>query len=115
MARVYHSLFDLDPDSDAFETARDLRMGYDWCEQTDTHPVDHTDLYRHAGTVDADDPSEAYTRWEVGDGHDPTETRSMAVGDIILVDRTAYYVDTIGFVEVDVEIAPDGQLEASGA
>jgi len=119
-AAIYHTTFDAD--DPAFETARDLRMGYEWVEDECDFDVADTfaDAYDHAGTVDVtvepdgsgEAAREAYEAWETGEGHDPTETRSMSVGDLILIDGTVWFVDNIGFVAVDLDLDDeDGDAE----
>jgi hypothetical protein len=100
-ARIYHLQF-VDEGHDAFELTRDIRMGTDWCADHGIDPTDHLDLYTLVGTVDRETPTEAYRRWEAGWGHDPSETRSMAVGDLIVIDGTVFFVDSIGFEVLDM-------------
>jgi hypothetical protein len=79
-------------------------MGHEWVEDKCDFTIEDVfdDVYVEAGTVDADSPEDAYRKWEAGDGHDPTSTRSMAVGDVIVFDGDAHFVDSIGFVTVGV-------------
>lgn len=112
-ATIYHTRF-VDEDDDAFDVTRDLRMGYDFAVDHDADPNDRDVVdaaYVKAGTVTVDVPESkhpaptAYGAWEDGDGHDPGSTRSMATGDVIIVDRAgddaAYFVDSIGFEEIN--------------
>ena len=120
-AAVFHAVF-ADPDDDeaAFELGRDLRMGFEWCDDRDIDPSDADVVdtaYTHAGTVDVDVADDerpeavAYSAWEAGAGHDPSDTRSMSVGDVIVIDRPGdaygFFVDRIGFEEIDVSSFPD--------
>ena len=103
-ATIYHTPYGADDEQTA-EIARDIRMGLDWFQNDAGHgPLAHVfdEVYAEAGEVDADDPVAAYEAWEQGEGHDPTETRSMSVGDIIVVDGVAHFVESVGFEEVDV-------------
>jgi len=116
-ATVYHTRF-VDEDDDAFELTRDIRMGYEWAVNHGRiiHREVRTDVfdaaYVEAGTVEVDVPASrspeaaAYKAWEAGKGHDPGSTRSMATGDIIVVDGDAHFVDSIGFETVDLPEMP---------
>jgi len=114
-ATVYHRRFKTD-DGDRHEVGADLGMGFDFA--TDERGIDLSDrdvvadAYVEAGTVTVDaKPSHApeaavYSAWEDGKGHDPGSTRSMAVGDVIVIDGVGddfgFFVDSIGFEEIDV-------------
>lgn len=104
---VYHHRF-ADPDNpdEASEFGRDVGMEWEWCEDKDVDVVGSIDdQYLRAGVIgvktsEFDDAEEAaglaYEAWEMGSGRDPTATRSMAVGDIMVVDGDgAYFVDRV--------------------
>jgi hypothetical protein len=116
-ARVHHVRF-MERDSLLGQDTSDLKMGYEFA--TDEVGIEVEDVWerggyeRDVGEVEVatreihpdDDRAEiiagrAYQAWEEGRGHDPRETRSMSVGDIIEVEGVAYFVDTVGFVELD--------------
>jgi hypothetical protein len=115
-ATIYHRHFE-DPDQpgERYELGADLGMGYEFA--TEERGIDiggvFDEAYEQAGTVTisvgpSDDPhATAYSAWEDGRGHAPMETRSMAVGDIIVVDGVAKFVDRIGFETVDVPLEAD--------
>jgi len=113
-ATVYHRKFSTE-DGDRHEVGADLGMGYEFACDHDADPVDvFPDAYDHAGDVTVDvtegvdaPHAAAYSAWEDGEGHDVTSTRSMAVGDIIVVDGDAFFVDTIGFEAIDLPIDDD--------
>jgi hypothetical protein len=115
-ATIYHRKFKGD-DGGRHEVGADLGMGYDFAvdergiDPSDPDVVD--DAYVEAGTVEVDvkpgvDAPEAavYSAWEDGKGHDPGSTRSMAVGDVIVIDGVGddfgFFVDSIGFEEIDM-------------
>jgi len=116
-ATVYHRKFST-ADGDRHEVGADLGMGYDWAVDHDADPEDpdvFADAYDYAGTVEVDPKpgvesahAAAYKAWENGEGHDTGSTRSMATGDIIVVDDDAYFVDRIGFEPVDLPTDDDG-------
>lgn len=114
-ATIYHRKFS-DDDGDRHEVGADLGMGHEFAVEHGADPEDpdvFADAYEFAGTVEVDvAPSRspeaaAYSAWEDGEGHDPGSTRSMATGDIIVVDDDAHFVDRIGFEPIDLPTADD--------
>jgi len=121
-ATVYHRKFATE-DGDRHEVGADLGMGYEWAVDHDADPVDaFPGAYDKAGTVTVtthDVPAGGdriegetlagivYGMWEAGEQRDPTEVRSMAVGDIIVIGDGAFFVDPIGFEQVGIEIPDD--------
>jgi hypothetical protein len=100
-ATVYHLPF-VGREHDAFELTRDLRMGTAWCDREGIDPAEHAELYELVGSVDADTPAAAYRQWEAGERHTLSATRSMAVGDLVVIDDTVHFVDLIGFATLDM-------------
>jgi len=115
-ATIYHRKFS-DDDGDRHEVGADLGMGFEFA--VDERGIDLSDpdvvedAYEFAGTVEVEvkpgvEAPEAavYSAWEDGKGHDPGSTRSMAVGDVIVIDDVGddfgFFVDRIGFEEIDV-------------
>lgn len=120
-ATVYHRKFSTD-DGDRHEVGADLGMGYEFA--TDERGIDPSDpdvvadAYDKAGVVEVEvkDGVEApesvvYSAWQNGAGHDVESTRSMAVGDVIVIedvgDDFGFFVDRIGFEEIDVTAFAD--------
>jgi len=119
-ATIHHHRF-RDPDGDGrYELGADLGMGYEWFDdgREETIAEVFAEAYVHAGTVEIHEAdveetehmeptekaaAEAYEKWELGAGHNPDETRSMAVGDIIEIDGDYWFVDRIGFERVDIQ------------
>lgn len=119
---VYHRKFS-DEDGDRHETGADLGMGYEWALDHDADPADddvYADAYEQAGTVTLDDDAEgveaardAYQAWERGENRDMGEVRSMAVGDVLVVDSQAWFVDSIGFEALSAFGALDDTSDAA--
>lgn len=118
---VYHHRFEDPDDPDSrYEVGADLGMGYEFAiDEADIDLYDvFDDAYIRQGAIglrskefesQADAAGIAYNAWEDGAAHDPTVTRSMAVGDIIIVNGDAFFVDTVGFQYVDVPVDPADQ------
>jgi len=110
-AAVFHRKF-RDDDDDRHEVGADLGTGVDFFRDkrdatvSDVFPA----AYDFGGRVDID-PTEgvrapeaaAYDAWQDGRGRDAGSARSMATGDIIVVDGDAYFVDRVGFERVDID------------
>ena len=109
--KVYHRHFE-DPDNpgERHETATDVGMGWDIatnkCNIDVQDPETFDEVYELAAsfttTGERLTEDDVYGGWEAGCWHDPTETRSMAVGDVIVINDRGYFVDKVGFVEIDV-------------
>ena len=117
-ADIYHVRFLGDREDPAYGPATDYQMGTRWLSGehatvTLDDLADHFEsCYKFAGsvTIDKHAPGLAYHQWEQAAMANPGETvvrdprriRSMAVGDVIVIDGEAYYVDGIGFETVVV-------------
>lgn len=107
---------DVDPESERFQIARDFfGFGMDAVDEFGRdleHALDvaYDSVFQFTTTYDGDVDGLLADLWErhqggrqdVESGYDGCETRSMYVGDIIVVDGTAYMVEKIGFQELDV-------------
>lgn len=109
-----------DEDSDAYQIGRDIRgLGTDAFDAYDIDPqhaldVGYDVLYEFDGRFgDLDQYLEDIYHRLQGPrrddeiGHDGTETRSMGVGDVIVVDGTVYMVDRMGFTNLTAEYGVD--------
>lgn len=85
-AEIYHTRF-LGDRSEVSELCRDIRCGMVDAEEIDLKTFSR--CYEYAGEVEVELSDclntweAAWSAWEAGEGHNPSETRSMATGDIV--------------------------------
>lgn len=105
---VHHRPF-RNEEGDRHEAGADLGMGLEFANDQDVHVEDVWEDYEEAGQVNV--PSEedvehmaaqAYSAWEQGEGHSPEDVRSMATGDVLEVGDRYFFVDSIGFEEIEL-------------
>ena len=114
---VRYTVFE--PDHEHLETARDIRaLGEIEMVDEETLEEAYTTVAEAEIEETFDDRirflENIYKRMQGGRrdaeiGYDGGETRSMMMGDVIIVedpdgDRTAYFCDRIGFTELDLEV-----------
>lgn len=123
---------EFDEDGEAFEIARDLRgfgtEAFDDFDRDPQHALDTAYDTLFDATVEHDDDIDALLgnvyerlqgpRTDEQLGYDGSETRSLGVGDVIVVDGTPYIVERFGFADLSdeygVEYGDDPELVTDG-
>ena len=98
-------VFQIDASKSARHQAvwRDALMGSDWSR---FDPAGWAPLYDRVASVDSDDLEEAFELMNLWNDQSRVEmyapTRSMSVGDVIIMNKEAYFCDTFGFIKLNV-------------
>lgn len=87
---------------------RELRVDADGTTPTVSDLIEHYDL---CGEEDVDDLADLWERWNRGSGRESqafaeARTRSLSVGDVVVLSGEAYRCDPIGWTAIELQEEP---------